>query len=129
MRALASNLQPRNSLRKDSPAHEAIRIECSSTPPLTMTQTIQGPASSRHLDQPAAVTRGRTKKWPRRLLIGFIVLLALVVVVRIVLDPIAAHYTRKALNGAEGMQSRFDGVHVTVFPPGYEIRQLAVIET
>ena len=94
-----------------------------------MTQTIHDPASSRHLDQPAAVTRGHTKKWPRRLLIAFIVLLALVVIIRIVLDPIAAHYTRKALNGAEGMQSRFDGVHVTVFPPGYEIRQLAVIET
>ena len=93
-----------------------------------MTQTIHSPASSGHLDQSATAPRGHARKWPRRLLIAFIVLLALVVIVRIVLDPIAAHYTRKALNEAEGMQSRFDGVHVTVFPPGYEIRQLAVIE-
>jgi hypothetical protein len=94
-----------------------------------MTQTIHTPASSGPIDEPAAVPHRRTSKWPRRLLFAFIALLAVIVIVRIVLDPIAAHYTRKALNQAEGMQSRFDGVHVTVFPPGYEIRQLAVIET
>jgi len=94
-----------------------------------MTQTIHSPASTDHFDQPAAVPRGRARKWPRRVLIGLAILLAIIVVVRIVLDPIAAHYTRKALSAAEGMESRFDGVHVTVFPPGYEIRQLAVVET
>ena len=44
-------------------------------------------------------------------------------------DDIAAHYTRKALSDAKGMDSRFDSVHVTVFPPGYEIRKFTVIET
>lgn len=67
--------------------------------------------------------------WPRRLLIAVIVLLCLVVLIRLVLDPIATHFTRKALNEAEGIEGRFDGVHVTVFPPGYEIRDLALIES
>jgi hypothetical protein len=57
-----------------------------------------------------------------------IVLLLLVVAVRVALDPVAEHYTRKALAEAEGMKGDFDSVHVTVFPPGYEIRDLRVIE-
>jgi hypothetical protein len=84
---------------------------------------------SRTGDERPIADRPRVRRWPRRALIALAVLLVLVVIVRLVLDPIAAHYTRQALNGAEGMESRFEGVHVTVFPPGYEIRQLAVIET
>jgi Domain of Unknown Function (DUF748) len=71
----------------------------------------------------------RQRAWPRRTLIALIVLLALVVLIRVILDPIAEHYTRQALAEAEGMEGRFDSVHVTVFPPGYEIRDLAIIET
>lgn len=56
-------------------------------------------------------------------------LLVLGVLIRVVLDPIAAHYTRKALAGADGMKGDFQDVHVTVFPPGYEIRELKIIET
>jgi hypothetical protein len=62
------------------------------------------------------------------LLIAALVLAALVIVIRIVLDPIAAHFTHKALNEAEGIRGDFEGVHVSVLPPGYEIRQLALIE-
>jgi hypothetical protein len=87
----------------------------------------QAPPSSHIRDEAKAPARAR--RWPRRVLIALGVLLVLVVIVRLVLDPIAAHYTRQALSQAKGMDSRFEGVHVTVFPPGYEIRQLAVIET
>lgn len=72
--------------------------------------------------------RGRRRAWPRRTLIVLLVLLVLAVVVRVVLDPIAEHYTREALAGAKGMESKFESVHVTVFPPGYEIRGLQVVE-
>jgi hypothetical protein len=70
----------------------------------------------------------RRRAWPRRTLIVLLVLLVLVVVIRVVLDPIAEHYTREALAGAKGMESKFESVHVTVFPPGYEIRGLQVVE-
>jgi hypothetical protein len=70
----------------------------------------------------------RRRAWPRRTLIVLLVLLVLGVVVRVVLDPIAEHYTREALAGAKGMESKFESVHVTVFPPGYEIRGLQVVE-
>jgi hypothetical protein len=102
--------------------------------PHDMTQTMEpsappsGHIPSGPIEEPRAATHGRARRWPRRVLIGVLVLLALAVIVRLVLDPIAAHYTRKALDDAKGMQSRFEGVHVTVFPPGYEIRDLAVIE-
>src|SRR5688572_8738190 len=72
--------------------------------------------------------RGRRRAWPRRTLIVLLVLLVLAVVVRVVLDPIAEHYTREALAGAKGMESKFESVHVTVFPPGYEIHGLQVVE-
>lgn len=55
-------------------------------------------------------------------------LLLLVVAVRVALDPVAEHYTRKALADAEGMKSDFDSVHVSVLPPGYQIRELRIIE-
>jgi hypothetical protein len=92
-----------------------------------MTQTIESSPSGR-VEEPPVQARGRARRWPRRVLIASLVLIAIAVIVRLVLDPIAEHYTRKALDGARGMKSRFESVHVTVFPPGYEIRQLAVIE-
>jgi hypothetical protein len=72
---------------------------------------------------------GAQRAWPRRTLAASIVLLLLVVLVRIALDPVAEHYTRKALAEAKGMKGHFQDVHVTVFPPGYAIRELEVIET
>lgn len=56
------------------------------------------------------------------------VVIAIVVVIRLILDPIAAHYTRKELNASDTMRGDFDRVHVTVFPPGYEIHRLKVDE-
>ncbi|HTA19623.1 MAG TPA: hypothetical protein VK989_10045, partial [Polyangia bacterium] len=67
-------------------------------------------------------------RWPRRLLIGLGVLVALVVVVRLVLDPVAAYATRKGLAKMEGFRGDFEHVHVTLFGPGYTISRLKLIE-
>lgn len=98
---------------------------------MTQTTAPSIPPSSRdRAPEPAASERGahRPRVWPRRALIAAIVLLVLVVVIRVVLDPVAEHFTRQALAGAKGMESRFESVHVTVFPPGYEIRGLQIVE-
>jgi len=58
--------------------------------------------------------------------LGVVVIVA--VLVRLVLDPIAAHYTRQALDESEGIRGDFSGVHVTLLPPGYEIRRLKIVE-
>jgi hypothetical protein len=50
------------------------------------------------------------------------------VVVRLLLDPVATHFTRKALRDADGIRGDFHSVHVTVFPPGYQIRRLKIVE-
>jgi hypothetical protein len=56
------------------------------------------------------------------------VVAGLVIVVRLLLDPVAAHYTRLGLNKSDSTRGDFDRVHVTVFPPGYEIRRLKIVE-
>lgn len=68
------------------------------------------------------------RRWPRRLLIALGILVVLVIVIRLVLDPIASHYTRKELNASAGISGDFSRVHVTVLPPGYEIERLKIIE-
>jgi hypothetical protein len=70
----------------------------------------------------------RGRRWPRRLVIVAAVLVAVVVAIRLLIDPIATHYTRKGLNDAKGISGNFQRVHVTVFPPGYEIWRIKVIE-
>lgn len=75
-----------------------------------------------------AAPRERSARWPRRLLIVGLVLIVLVVAIRLALDPVAAHFTHKALNEAEGIRGDFESVHVSVFPPGYEIHELTLIE-
>jgi hypothetical protein len=65
--------------------------------------------------------RGRWARWIVGVLAG---LVFLAVVIRLVLDPIAAHYTRQALAESKDVRGDFSGVHVTVLPPGYEIRRL-----
>jgi hypothetical protein len=67
-------------------------------------------------------------RWLRRSLIALTIIVAVLVSVRLLLDPVATHFTRKALNDAEGIQGDFQSVHVTVFPPGYNIRRLKVVE-
>jgi hypothetical protein len=71
----------------------------------------------------------RRHHWRRGLFIFALVIVVLVVVVRLILDPVAAHYTRRALNEMEGMRGDFADVHVTVFPPGYQIRKIKLFDT
>ena len=75
------------------------------------------------------LTRGHhLPRWARRLLIAAGVVVAVVALVRLLLDPLATHYTRKALNDGEGIRGDFYSVHVTVLPPGYTIHRLKVVE-
>lgn len=62
------------------------------------------------------------------LLVTLCVVAGIVILVRLLLDPIAAHYTRVGLNKSETTRGDFDRVHVTVFPPGYEIRRIKIVE-
>ncbi|HVR64778.1 MAG TPA: DUF748 domain-containing protein [Polyangia bacterium] len=64
----------------------------------------------------------------RGLLWAAIVVFALVVIIRVVLDPIATVATRKGLEKMKGMQGDFQRVHVTVFGPGYTINRLKLIQ-
>ena len=52
----------------------------------------------------------------------------LVVLFRLVLDPIATYATRKGLAKLDGFRGDFDHVHVTLFGPGYTISRLKLIE-
>ena len=62
----------------------------------------------------------------RRLSIALGVLFGLVIAIRLLLDPIAAHATRRALDNLDGFRGNFARVHVGVFPPSYEISRLAL---
>jgi hypothetical protein len=68
----------------------------------------------------------RRHRWLRRLVVVAAILVGLAVMIRLVVDPIASHYTRKGMNDAEGVGGDFLRVHVTLLPPGYEIRRLKV---
>jgi Domain of Unknown Function (DUF748) len=65
----------------------------------------------------------------KRLAIVAGVVVALCILVRLILDPLATHETRKALDGLDGFEGEFAGVHVTLFPPSYTITRLAVWPT
>jgi hypothetical protein len=71
---------------------------------------------------------GSLPKWTRRLAVAIAAVVAVVVIVRLVLDPVASHYTRKALDDSKGIRGDFHSLHVTVFPPGYTIRRVKVVE-
>ena len=77
--------------------------------------------------RPAAVSEGR-RRWPRRLSIALGIVVCVVVIVRLVLDPLAAYATRKSLSKMDGLQGDFDRVHVTLFGPGYTITRLKLIQ-
>jgi hypothetical protein len=71
---------------------------------------------------------GRVLRNTRRLLIVLAVLGVLVIVVRLVLDPVAGWYTRRTLDKAPGFRADFSDVHVSLLPPAYEIRRCKIIE-
>ena len=72
--------------------------------------------------------REKVPRWLRRLVIASAIVVGVVVAIRLVLDPVATHFTRKALNDADGIRGDFHSVHVTVIPPGYEIIRLKIVE-
>jgi hypothetical protein len=61
--------------------------------------------------------RGKLPRWLRRVLIASAIVVGMLVMIRLVLDPVATHVTRKALNDADAIRGDFQGVHVGV-PPG-----------
>jgi hypothetical protein len=77
---------------------------------------------------PSGTTPPRHRKGPRRLLYVLAGLVVLVLVIRVVLDPIAAWATRKALAKSPGFRAAFSDVHLSIIPPGYEIRRFKLIE-
>src|SRR5262245_42939517 len=52
----------------------------------------------------------------------------LVVAVRLIADPIATRQTRQALDRLKGFDGDFQAVHITFFPPGYQITRLKLVE-
>jgi hypothetical protein len=92
---------------------------------MTQVPTHSSTAPSDSSFAPAA----RHRAWPHWTLIVLICIVAFVLLIRLLLDPVAAHYTRKALHEAEGIDGDFDAVHVSVLPPGYTIQNLRVIES
>jgi hypothetical protein len=66
-------------------------------------------------------------RWLRRLVVAMSIVVAVVFAVRLVLDPIAAHYLRKSLKQSPDMDGDFASVHVDVLPPGFQIRRLKLV--
>jgi len=71
---------------------------------------------------------GRLPRWLRRTVIASAIVVGVVVAIRMLLDPVATHFTRKALNDADAIRGDFHSVHVTVLPPGYEIIRIKLVE-
>ena len=67
-------------------------------------------------------------RWLYWIAIVLVIFAALAVVIRVIVDPIATHYTRKGLKEAKGITVDFQRVHVTLLPPGYEIRRFKMRE-
>jgi hypothetical protein len=77
---------------------------------------------------PSAGSSRRSRKIARGFAIAGLVVVALLIVARLVLDPVATRQTRKALTNMKGFNGNFERVHVTVFPPQYTITRLALRE-
>jgi Domain of Unknown Function (DUF748) len=67
-------------------------------------------------------------RWLRRLLIGLAVFAAVLIIGRLVLDPLAARYLRRTLAKGENMQGTFSSLHVSLLPPAAEIWNFKLIE-
>jgi Domain of Unknown Function (DUF748) len=80
-------------------------------------------AASAHRPETAA----HEHRIPRAPLVTLGILVALIIVLRLILDPLATHETRAALDQLEGFKGDFQRVHVTVFGPGYDITHLKLI--
>lgn len=81
------------------------------------------------LEQQRALSGKQRLRLVRAPLIILGIGLALMLVIRLILDPVATHETRKALDQMNGFRGDFARVHVTLFGPGYEITKLKLVET
>jgi Domain of Unknown Function (DUF748) len=71
----------------------------------------------------------RRQRWRRGFLIGALVVVVLAVVTRLILDPVAAHFTRRVLaHDLTGYRGAFEYVHVALLPPSFTITHLKIIE-
>jgi len=68
--------------------------------------------------------QARRGRQGRRLLAVVILLAALAVIIRVILDPLATHFTRRELDQLSGYRGELERVHVTIFPPGYAVTHL-----
>jgi hypothetical protein len=75
-----------------------------------------------------ATTDGPRRRGWRKLLwvLGGLVVLA--IVIRVVLDPVAAWYTKRTLARSPAFRASFSDVHLSILPPAYEIRRFKIIE-
>jgi uncharacterized protein DUF748 len=62
-------------------------------------------------------------------LISLGILVGVTVIIRLILDPLATHETRKALDQLQGFKGDFERVHVTIFGPSYAITHLKLVQT
>jgi hypothetical protein len=68
---------------------------------------------------------GRVPRWP---FVTLAIAVLLLVIIRIVLDPIATHYARRALDKGDGFRGALSRVHVTILPPAARVERLKIIE-
>lgn len=73
-------------------------------------------------------TRTSRPRWLRRLLIALGVFAGLLILGRVVLDPLAARWLRQKLAAGENMQATFDTLHVSLIPPAVELWNFKMIE-
>jgi Domain of Unknown Function (DUF748) len=74
------------------------------------------------------LARPHLRKSARRASIAILVMVGVIVLIRVILDPIATHFTRRGLEQLEGYRGEFQRVHVTIFSPGYEITRVKLWE-
>lgn len=86
-------------------------------------------ATSTDTDSRAGTNRSQARRarWPRWLAVAGLLLLSLLIVLRIVLDPLASWATRKALRDARGIDGAFADVAVGLFPLSYSVSRLKVV--
>jgi hypothetical protein len=96
-----------------------------SAPGLHESPLTVGPLAARAATATPSAPR---RRWPQRLLLLGGVVLALAIAVRLILDPLGAHFTRQGLARMKGFRGDFSSVHVTLFGPGYTIRHLKIAE-
>lgn len=93
---------------------------------MTTASEVTGAALHHRVSGPGENLHGhRALRW---VAIVLAVVVGLALLIRAVVDPIATHYTRKGLKEADAIRADFQRVHVTILPPGYEIRRLKIRE-